>query len=103
MVDNGEDWRAKAVANLRIAGQARGRLNTKKSQAGCITCKVRRVKCDTGLPVCERCLKSGRLCEGYATTASQPESQDAVVLRRSLITGLVLNTAEAHTMGYFFT
>ncbi|OBT78642.1 hypothetical protein VF21_02239 [Pseudogymnoascus sp. 05NY08] len=34
-------------------------------KSGCATCKSRRVKCDEGRPACERCLESGRVCEGY--------------------------------------
>ncbi|KIW72099.1 hypothetical protein PV04_00319 [Phialophora macrospora] len=32
------------------------------SEAGCRTCKVRRIKCDRGLPACHRCVKSRRVC-----------------------------------------
>ncbi|KAK9310939.1 hypothetical protein V1524DRAFT_131734 [Lipomyces starkeyi] len=32
----------------------------------CHTCRRRRVKCDRGVPSCQRCLKSGHLCRGYA-------------------------------------
>lgn len=32
--------------------------------AGCQTCKIRRIKCDEGQPVCQRCVKSQRLCHG---------------------------------------
>ncbi|WYZ36863.1 hypothetical protein EsH8_II_000369 [Colletotrichum jinshuiense] len=33
----------------------------------CHTCRRRRVKCDKGLPACQRCLKSGHKCLGYET------------------------------------
>ncbi|KAI0818355.1 hypothetical protein GGR55DRAFT_694567 [Xylaria sp. FL0064] len=37
-----------------------------KTQSGCLTCKVRRVKCDEGVPACLRCTSTGRTCDGYA-------------------------------------
>ncbi|KAK5222109.1 hypothetical protein LTR72_006366 [Exophiala xenobiotica] len=36
-----------------------------RSNRGCITCRIRRVKCDEGRPSCDRCLKTGRHCDGY--------------------------------------
>ena len=35
---------------------------------GCVTCKARRVKCDEGLPLCQRCNKVGITCGGYQLT-----------------------------------
>ncbi|EHY57925.1 hypothetical protein ABEF92_001548 [Exophiala dermatitidis] len=35
-----------------------------KSRNGCLTCKIRRVKCDETTPSCRRCTESGRTCEG---------------------------------------
>ncbi|RKU49277.1 hypothetical protein DL546_009732 [Coniochaeta pulveracea] len=35
------------------------------SKSGCRTCKLRKVKCDEGFPVCLRCQTAGRVCEGY--------------------------------------
>ncbi|KAL6822876.1 hypothetical protein J3E69DRAFT_338109 [Trichoderma sp. SZMC 28015] len=39
--------------------------NRRKVKTGCLTCKKRRVKCDEGRPSCERCLSTGRVCDGY--------------------------------------
>ncbi|KAJ2973573.1 hypothetical protein NQ176_g6530 [Zarea fungicola] len=36
-----------------------------KTRTGCITCRIRRVKCDEGKPMCKRCITSGRMCDGY--------------------------------------
>ena len=38
-----------------------------KTRTGCITCKVRRVKCDEARPSCERCTSTGRKCDGYTS------------------------------------
>ncbi|KEF61712.1 uncharacterized protein A1O9_03281 [Exophiala aquamarina CBS 119918] len=43
----------------------RGRLGARKSNTGCITCKIRKVKCDERHPACQRCLATGRKCDGY--------------------------------------
>lgn len=37
-----------------------------KVRSGCITCKIRRVKCDEAKPACLRCTSTGRKCDGYA-------------------------------------
>ncbi|KAK7955829.1 Protein of unknown function DUF3468 [Apiospora aurea] len=36
-----------------------------KVKSGCRTCKIRKVKCDEGRPACDRCLSTGRVCDGY--------------------------------------
>ncbi|EPE32052.1 Zn2/Cys6 DNA-binding protein [Glarea lozoyensis ATCC 20868] len=36
-----------------------------KSRSGCITCKIRRIKCDEAKPSCQKCLLTGRKCDGY--------------------------------------
>ncbi|PSR90292.1 hypothetical protein BD289DRAFT_221329 [Coniella lustricola] len=37
----------------------------KRAKTGCITCKIRRVKCDETRPSCNRCTQSKRVCDGY--------------------------------------
>ncbi|KAH6668615.1 hypothetical protein F5X68DRAFT_216501 [Plectosphaerella plurivora] len=53
-----------------------GRKGNKKTRTGCITCKIRRVKCDEAKPSCLRCTKTGRNCDGYAPVASKHRSRD---------------------------
>ncbi|KAJ5970804.1 uncharacterized protein N7479_000722 [Penicillium vulpinum] len=36
-----------------------------KLKSGCITCKIRRIKCDEEKPHCRRCVSTGRKCDGY--------------------------------------
>ncbi|KAJ9612263.1 hypothetical protein H2200_003860 [Cladophialophora chaetospira] len=36
-----------------------------KSKNGCKTCKVRRVRCGEERPACQRCISTGRVCDGY--------------------------------------
>ncbi|OTB03779.1 hypothetical protein M426DRAFT_173071 [Hypoxylon sp. CI-4A] len=46
----------------------RKRASKPKVRTGCITCKIRRVKCDETKPSCTRCLTTGRKCDGYEGT-----------------------------------
>lgn len=54
----------------RPTGPKKGRLGSGKSTSGCITCKIRKVKCDEQKPSCQRCLGTGRRCDGYQTKSS---------------------------------
>ncbi|KAE8454595.1 hypothetical protein EG329_000218 [Mollisiaceae sp. DMI_Dod_QoI] len=42
-----------------------GRMGKPKTRTGCITCKIRRIKCDEDKPYCKRCTLTGRQCDGY--------------------------------------
>ncbi|OTA56587.1 hypothetical protein K449DRAFT_387321 [Hypoxylon sp. EC38] len=46
------------------------RKGNPKVRTGCLTCKVRKVKCDEGKPNCRRCVSTGRKCDGYALPPS---------------------------------
>ncbi|ENH71192.1 Transcriptional regulatory protein moc3 [Fusarium oxysporum f. sp. cubense race 1] len=59
-----------------------------KVKTGCQTCRIRRVKCDEGKPVCVRCTSTGRTCDGYTlppsssyssstSTSPSPQSSDS--------------------------
>ncbi|KAF1966365.1 hypothetical protein BU23DRAFT_518131 [Bimuria novae-zelandiae CBS 107.79] len=39
-----------------------------KTKTGCITCRIRRIKCDEAKPSCKRCTSTGRKCDGYTTS-----------------------------------
>ncbi|KAJ5087656.1 hypothetical protein N7456_011272 [Penicillium angulare] len=41
------------------------RTGVKRVRTGCKTCKVRKIKCDEGKPQCQKCISTGRLCDGY--------------------------------------
>ncbi|KAK0746660.1 hypothetical protein B0T18DRAFT_156553 [Schizothecium vesticola] len=47
------------------APKKRTRASKPKVRTGCITCKIRRVKCGEEKPVCLRCTSTGRTCDGY--------------------------------------
>ncbi|RTE72658.1 hypothetical protein BHE90_012920 [Fusarium euwallaceae] len=42
-----------------------GPTGHRRSNGGCITCRIRRVKCDEKKPSCRRCTSTGRKCDGY--------------------------------------
>ncbi|OAA78575.1 C6 zinc finger domain protein [Akanthomyces lecanii RCEF 1005] len=47
-----------------------------KVKTGCVTCRVRRVKCDETKPHCKRCTAYGYVCDGYVTpTTSVQENR----------------------------
>ncbi|KAI0174448.1 hypothetical protein BJ166DRAFT_512164 [Pestalotiopsis sp. NC0098] len=47
-------------------------VNTGQASKGCTTCRRRRIRCDATRPVCQRCVKSSRICLGYTATQGQP-------------------------------
>ncbi|KAF2224722.1 hypothetical protein BDZ85DRAFT_83497 [Elsinoe ampelina] len=49
----------------------------KKSRAGCVTCRQRRIKCDEGKPSCTACLHRSLVCT-YPSVVNTP-SADAVI------------------------
>ncbi|KAK0109470.1 hypothetical protein ONS95_002162 [Cadophora gregata] len=44
-----------------------------KVRSGCVTCKVRRVKCDEQRPFCKRCIRFGIQCGGYPPPKRQKD------------------------------
>ncbi|KAB8297250.1 hypothetical protein EYC80_002617 [Monilinia laxa] len=64
-----------------------------KVKTGCQTCKIRRVKCDETKPSCQRCVSTGRRCDGYATDPKRlsPEVQSVLEIQRipTLLPGTV--------------
>ncbi|KAH6869789.1 hypothetical protein B0T10DRAFT_523488 [Thelonectria olida] len=47
-----------------------------KVKTGCTTCRIRKVKCDEKKPFCQKCVNTGRTCDGYESpfrlVTSQP-------------------------------
>ncbi|KAL2062021.1 hypothetical protein VTL71DRAFT_6287 [Oculimacula yallundae] len=50
------------------------RRSNPKTKTGCLTCKIRRVKCGEEKPSCSRCIKYRVVCDGYVA----PESRQKV-------------------------
>ncbi|KAH8887023.1 hypothetical protein GQ53DRAFT_693916 [Thozetella sp. PMI_491] len=65
------------------SGESTTSVNPKKrTRTGCITCRIRRVKCDETRPECKRCIQSKRKCDGYgpalASRLTRRELADAM-------------------------
>ena len=58
-------WRIQTAAR-QTQKKERQRAWHPKARSGCQTCKRRKVRCDETKPVCIRCKKAGRTCEGYS-------------------------------------
>ncbi|KAK1467748.1 hypothetical protein CCUS01_07015 [Colletotrichum cuscutae] len=58
----------------------RKRASRPKVRSGCITCKIRRVKCDERKPTCFRCEKADVECDGY--TKEDADSKRSAEQRR---------------------
>ncbi|KUI56246.1 Transcriptional regulatory protein moc3 [Cytospora mali] len=82
-----------------------GRKGSKKVRTGCITCKIRKVKCDEAKPFCLRCSKTGRTCDGYldpSVLASRRRLKDSTPHHLILGPLLEYSTPEETRSFYFF-
>ncbi len=67
----------------------------RKSRAGCGDCKLRKVKCDEGKPVCKRCKASGYLCNyGGNNSALELLVNDVSKLKAFDVVSFSLNPAK---------
>lgn len=48
-----------------MVAMRRRTVTSKPSKGGCLTCRIRKVKCDEARPQCRRCTSTGRNCDGY--------------------------------------
>ncbi|KAL3471118.1 hypothetical protein BJX99DRAFT_266997 [Aspergillus californicus] len=77
----------------------RPRASKPKVRTGCITCKIRRVKCDEAKPACHRCLSTGRKCDGYVQQ-KQPTPPSTPPELRQCTTTITLE--ESRALEFFF-
>ncbi|KAI9662272.1 MAG: hypothetical protein M1821_008439 [Bathelium mastoideum] len=80
---------------------------TTKVKTGCITCKIRRVKCDEEHPSCRRCTSTGRKCDGYASVqkpSPQAVASKSLCLTRTgaTLTKISGTTEEARSLEFYF-
>ena len=73
-------------------GLKRHRKSHAKVKTGCLTCKIRRKKCDETYPACVRCTSTGRKCDGYANRLPSLAASAACRKRRKLATPTQLPT-----------
>ncbi|KAF5603214.1 transcriptional regulatory moc3 [Fusarium pseudocircinatum] len=102
------------VPDMKTTGTRKKKYAT-KGKTGCITCRIRRVKCDEDKPSCHRCVSTGRKCDGYDLTAlahsgsvqrqpivsggSDPESQ-AIYQFRTRIASLIASSFDVDFWTY---
>ncbi|PKX99722.1 hypothetical protein P168DRAFT_293953, partial [Aspergillus campestris IBT 28561] len=55
------------------------RADKPRSRDGCITCKIRHVRCDQARPACGQCTRTGRKCDGYDSDLSQRQLRDKIL------------------------
>ncbi|KAI4750505.1 hypothetical protein E4T52_16938 [Aureobasidium sp. EXF-3400] len=56
-----------------------------KVRTGCITCKIRKVKCDEEKPSCKRCTDARRKCDGYAIQPERKSVKSAAPSDRAVV------------------
>ena len=94
-------WYAATAANLLDARRKNGRLGSRKSRAGCTTCKIRKVKCDESRPECNKCKSTGRKC-GYADSPPRSKKNTSLV-GSHLSLSLGLKESERRTFDFFLS
>ncbi|PYH88966.1 hypothetical protein BO71DRAFT_403440 [Aspergillus ellipticus CBS 707.79] len=62
-------------SRLNKSGQQRQKRWSKRVQTGCVTCRIRHVKCDETKPSCRRCTSTGRKCDGYADPSTSADKR----------------------------
>ncbi len=55
------------LSPLRASMTVNSLPRKRRCATGCLTCRIRKVKCDEGKPTCARCTSTGRTCDGYST------------------------------------
>ncbi|KAK5715924.1 hypothetical protein LTR15_009749 [Elasticomyces elasticus] len=102
MTQDEVSWREATNASILQAAQKRtGRLGSKKSRLGCITCRLRKVKCGEESPACHRCTSTGRQCGGYTVPVQTGFNDKTVSLRPPPSQLAYLRTADARTFDFF--
>lgn len=99
-LDQTQDWQSAAKANLERARKTNGRLGSKKTRTGCVTCKIRRIKCDEAKPACTRCTSTGRVCDGYSEVLPRAKAPLGIV---SITSTLGLEPHEMQAFDYFIS
>ncbi|RAL02768.1 Zn(II)2Cys6 transcription factor [Aspergillus ibericus CBS 121593] len=73
--------RGESSSRLNRSGRVRQKQWTPKVKTGCVTCKIRKVKCDETKPSCQRCSSTGRKCDGYNPVPQKPTSKALKVVQ----------------------
>ncbi|KAJ5771945.1 beauvericin cluster-specific repressor BEA4 [Penicillium odoratum] len=68
---------------LHIEKPVKRRAGNPKVRTGCLTCKLRHVKCDEREPVCLRCEKVDAFCQGYSTPQPKRKPESHRLIKRA--------------------
>ncbi|PWY76101.1 hypothetical protein BO94DRAFT_627174 [Aspergillus sclerotioniger CBS 115572] len=63
----------------RGPGRGRKKRWAARVRTGCVTCKIRRIKCDEARPSCRNCHSTGRFCEGYDDNSIANEKYHSLI------------------------
>ncbi|KAE9583116.1 Aspercryptin biosynthesis cluster-specific transcription regulator atnN [Colletotrichum fructicola] len=90
-------------------------MSISRVKSGCKTCKIRRVKCDENRPACQRCLSTGRTCDGYgiwgggggrpllaSSHAAHPLAQPSSISRHNTRAGALSLSHDEHRQFEWF-
>ncbi|CAG9984331.1 unnamed protein product [Clonostachys byssicola] len=83
-------------ASSKTSTRPSGRKGSRKVRTGCLTCKIRKVKCDENKPNCLRCTKTGRKCDGYQTPLPRAQSSKLPNLAPEL-----MSSEDYHAFDYY--
>ncbi|KAK5168096.1 uncharacterized protein LTR77_006664 [Saxophila tyrrhenica] len=76
------------------------RTSKPKVRSGCVTCKIRRIKCDETKPECNRCTSTGRKCDGYVIKPRKKRS-DFQALNKVPTAPAEIGPVELRSLGFF--
>ncbi len=76
------------------------RTSKPKVRSGCVTCKIRRIKCDETKPECNRCTSTGRKCDGYVIKPRKKRS-DCQSLNKVPSLTTDIGPVELRSLGFF--
>ncbi|KAN0098227.1 hypothetical protein V8E51_013890 [Hyaloscypha variabilis] len=71
------------------------RASRPKVKTGCNNCKNRRVKCDETRPQCNKCVRSGRQCDGYPAYRRTVEVAIPIAPRPGTSTASIISTSSS--------
>ncbi|KAJ4245477.1 hypothetical protein NW762_013986 [Fusarium torreyae] len=79
------------------------RQGIERVKTACLTCKVRKVKCDETWPACHRCTSTGRKCDGYRQKQNPRDRPNprALLPRGAPSTQSLLPVTERRALQYF--
>ncbi|KAE8147965.1 hypothetical protein BDV25DRAFT_142241 [Aspergillus avenaceus] len=79
----------------------RRKARTRRSKAGCRTCRARHIQCDETPGACDNCSSTGRVCDGYDTYRLPPIRKKALTVPLQLSPNRLMTCDEKRCFSYF--